>query len=166
MKYFDLMTTEDGATNQNNAILAEDPNIYLPTRFTVCSSIFIGYFDNPAFFQLWTDGGEPWIWLSFYVQDLISKTYSVGFFYGHNMEIIVSIPRKIPVKPQAWSNGCVGLDLEAKTLRIVVNGIFVHEGTLNIERNITKEKPTNLKDRMLIGSYQMKNKMYSSKIRY
>jgi hypothetical protein len=152
VSYFDFGGNHE-SSQPSYAVLGKDPNKDLSPQFSICSSIFITFFKNPAFFQISRDNGKNWIQLTLNSQDLRTQTYSVSFIYN-NMESILTFAGNISIRPRAWSHCCLSLDLEAKKLGLMVNGISLFDGKLDIKRKISEDKIKNLEGKLEIGSLQ------------
>ena len=125
---------------ENYAVLKEEPiftdeSINKPSldEFTICSSVYIGFFrGHQAFFTL-RKNREHTLWFSLYInsQDLGSVSYTSIFAYFGNSKLSKS--KQLKLKPHNWSHACASLDRSSRRVFIVINGVLVHDHIVNVD---------------------------------
>ena len=124
------------------------------SSFTICGSIYVGYFrSRQAFYTVRReDLTTLWFSLNFYLQDLDRQTYAVSFNYFDGMDISNA---KVDLKPHAWSHACTALNGESGQVTVVVNGVLTHNATLTMQNFLSSGK-ISLSKRLILGMAQYK----------
>ena len=131
--------------------LKYDPRASLPSSFTICVSVLVTI-DNlrPSLFTLLGNDGQPW----FSVQirpDLKGNFAGRQFFYPvQNQFAKVETMRAFP---NQWVRSCLALNTESGLVQWVAQGELMDNNTLT---GITNNVPTNLSDKVVLGSYYLR----------
>ena len=122
---------------ENYAVLKEEPVFNINKQpldeFTICSSVYIGYFrGHQAFFTL-RKNREDTLWFSLYInsQDLESESYTSIFAHFGNSDLSKS--KQLKLKPHEWSHACASLDRSSRRVFAVINGVLVHDQIVNVD---------------------------------
>ena len=115
--------------------LAKDPNLKLPSSFTICSSIKIKFLlTAQPFFILWSENLDSVV-LNFVVRfqrntEQFSEQFfaTVGFESGLGTLNFMDV--NVPIHPNSWYHACTGVDTLKGSFRIVVNGITIFDDTV------------------------------------
>ena len=131
------------------AVLKNDLKGSLPADFTICSTVFISkHFNHFPLILIGTD--EEIFFKSFIYSTGLVNTSVVGLSIQdveyHRDE------SKIPkVFPDQWLKICVGLSTVSGSIKMVVDGILVHDIISETLKNSANKVPTNLSGKITIG---------------
>ena len=149
-------------SNQNEAIVDKSTNFAIlntgeggvlhSSSFTICSSIFIGFFrGKQAFFTIRnSDSKNLWFQIGLASQDLDHQTYipfiehSGGAISGNN---------SIRLTPHAWSHACSTIDQDSGHVTVVINGILTHDATI-VDQTFLVGFIKTFRQRLVLGCYQ------------
>ena len=112
---------------KNFAVLKSEALMEMPSnRFTICGSIYIGYFRGYQVFFSMTKNDQKtlWFFLAIENQDINDEIYQV--YFSHLEGGIHSKPTaRLPLQPHAWSHACTTVDAESGLVMVVINGILI-----------------------------------------
>ena len=113
-----ILLNENTSVGSNKAPLEE---------FTICSSIYIGYYRGHQAFYTLRKNKEDALWFSLYInsQDLESESYTTIFAYFGDSKLSKS--KQLKLKPHDWSHACTSLDKSLRRVFVVINGVLVHD---------------------------------------
>ena len=104
--------------------------VSITKTFTICCSIYIGYFrTRPAFFTMRADGKVK-LWFSLFIseQDILTNIYSVNFQYYDSSVMSSRTPGKeLFLRPHAWSHACTAVNANTGNVTVVITGIVTHD---------------------------------------
>ena len=112
------------------------------TKFTICGSIYIRFYQGqPTFYTLRrNDQTTLWISLTINNQDPSEEVYlPVLFYFGGS--ILSNTGGKLRLRPHAWSHACTTVDVESGHVIVVINGILTHNTTIS-SKDFTGNVPT------------------------
>ena len=130
-KYFELLyqASDSSATAYNYAILSSgSASIQPSSSFTICGSIYVGFFWERKVFYTLRQNGSDTLWFSLYFQkgrDYVSG-YKVALTSYENLSYNNV---KIPLRPHAWSHACTSVDTSGRVL-VVINGVLSHDAAI------------------------------------
>ena len=131
--------------------LKYDPRASLPSSFTICVSVLVTI-DNlrPSLFTLLGNDGQPWF--SAQIRpDLKGNFAGRQFFYPvQNQFAKVETMRAFP---NQWVRSCLALNTESGLVQWVAEGELMDKNTF---AGITNNVPTNLSDKVVLGSYYLR----------
>ena len=124
---------------RNYAVLKEEPiftdgSIKAPLdEFTICSSVYIGYFRGHQAFYTLRQNKEDTLWFSLYInsQDMESGSYTSIFAYFGNSKF--SNSKELKLKPHDWSHACTSLDRRSRRVFVAINGVLVHDQIVDVD---------------------------------
>ena len=153
-------------SNQRETVLDEARNFatlqsggsgVLPSNiFTICGSIYIGYFRSEQNFYTLRGNDQKILLISLNIlhQDIAEERYdSTIYYFGGN--ILPNPGRKLRLRPHAWSYACTTMDVESNHMLVVINGILTHNTTIT-SINLTDNVPKMLQGNLIIGTIQTK----------
>ena len=125
-------------------------------RFTICGSIYIGFYRSYQTFYTVRRNRLQTLWfsLSIYNQDTTEEVYTSGFYYFDNV-IYSNTGCKVTLRPHAWSHACTTVDVKSGHVIVVINGILTHNATIS-STDFTYRGPTVFKNRLVLGVNQKK----------
>ena len=94
------------------------------TSFTICSSIYIGYFRGQQAFYTLKRRGQ--LWFSVYINTQDPSTQSYTSFIDHAEGNVQSNANLLRLRPHAWSHACTSVDAELGHVVVVINGVETH----------------------------------------
>ena len=112
-------------------LISGDLDVLLSNKFTICSSIFIGFFrGKQAFYTLRkNDHKTLFFTLSIENQDKREETYSSDFNYFHGSLLSID-DADLKLRPHDWSHACTTIDVESGSVLVVINGIITQNSTI------------------------------------
>ena len=122
-------------------------------RFTICSSIYIGYFQGGQAFYTLRRHGTLWFSLTITEQDLHRGGYSYNVFLAFNGGGEFGNADKLSLRPHAWSHSCTSVD--GGRVTVVINGILTHEVVIQMEEVFEKHAVV-LPDNIILGVRETK----------
>ena len=131
-----------------------DSGVLSSGTFSICGSIYIGFYrDCQAFYTLRKNDSETvWLSLSIYNQDTLEETYTLFLFYSGGAIFPNS---SVNLRPHAWSHACTTVDVESGQVLVVMNGIITHNTTIN-SKDFKNNMPTVFRNNLVLGITQMK----------
>ena len=156
-KYFQfsnqLEPLQEKATNF--AILkSKDFGKLSSSTFTICGSIYIGFFRGfPTFYTLRRNDGETlWFSLSIVNQDTTEEVYTQAIYYFGGC-VFSNTDGKLRLRPHAWSHACTTVDVESGHVTVVIIGILTHNVTIS-SKDFTGNVPTVFQNNLVLGVFQ------------
>ena len=147
---------------KNYALLQNDSKGSLSKDFTICSTIFAT--KQYTHFPLVLLGKNDDIYVRTYISNTDNEplnTSLVGFgiqnLEYHNDK--THIPR---VFPGQWVKSCVAFSVELGSVKMVVDGILVHNITSERLKTAGSEAPTNLTGKIIIGAVKVGSGLWKS----
>ena len=147
-KYLEFSNQEEVAVNKptNYAILkggsASKPDT---SGFTICGSIYVGYFRGRQAFYTMRQNRSDNLWFSLYLHEKeMSLGYGVGLAYYGESSYNTG---KVPLRPHAWSHACTSVDSSGHVL-VVINGVLTHD----VNTNLQFPKPLHFEGNLLLGT--------------
>jgi hypothetical protein len=119
-------------------------------KFTICASIYIGYFRGyQAFYTLRQKDGRS-LWFSLYIQaqDLSGDTYITVFSIFGN-----GLIGRASRRPHAWNQACTAVDLDSGKVLVAINGAIVYEEVITT-REFLNNSPIEFQERLVLGASQ------------
>ena len=126
------------------AELKHDPRADLPAAFTICSSAMTTYGWTKLLFNILGKDGNSWLQPFLGISSLKTNLYHVKW-------LKVKLP---PVFAHQWVRSCMAIDSESGLLQWVVDGVLVHNATLELLRNNSANKPKDLTGKIVLGAFQ------------
>ena len=156
-KYFQFSDQKEGTlTLATNYATIKSVGSVHSNRFTICSSIYIGFFrDWQTFFTLRSNGAEKlWLSLSLTSQDASGQAYTpkINYFDG---SVLSTESAKLRLRPHAWSNACATVDVESGNVIIIINGVLTHNTTITSQQ-FKDNVPVVFKNNLILGAWQRK----------
>ena len=155
-KYLQFSNQKDKAVKLpvNFATLKGPKTGELPFNgFTICGSIFIGYFRGRQAFYTVRQNDHANIWFSLYIykQDIKDQSYTPMISYqGGSMYRNTGV--ELRLRPHAWSHACTTIHRSSGQVAVVINGQMVHNFTLNKE--FLENSPSDLQKNLILGVSQ------------
>ena len=146
IKYLKFANNDEALLNKatNFATLSSGSLDVLPfNRFTICSSIYIGYFKGFQSFYLLrrNDHGTLWFNLYIYDQNIENFSYKADISY-YNGSVFPNTGAKLPLKPHAWSHACTAVNVDSSHITVVINGILAYNMKLtNYSKDFAENVP-------------------------
>ena len=158
-KYLKFTTQKDAVCTEaiNFATLKSGgSSLSLTKRFTICGSIYIGYFRGYQSFYTVRKTGQKTLWLSLslYSQQVSEETYLPAIFY-FDSSILPNTGGKLRLRPHGWSHACTTLDTESGHILVVINGLLTHNATIR-SKDFTDDVPASFNTNLVLGIFQMK----------
>ena len=122
-------------------------------RFTICSSIYIGYFRGGQAFYTLRRHDTLWFSLTITEQDLHRGVYSYNVFLAFNGGGEFGNADKLSLRPHAWSHSCTSVD--GGRVTVVINGILTHEVVIQMEE-VSEKHAVVLQDNIILGVKETK----------
>ena len=141
----------------NFAILKSKDLSQLPSsKFTICGSIYIGYYRGYQAFYTVRRNDHATLWFSLGInnQDTKEEVYSPVLFYFGG-DVISNTGNKLRLRPHAWSHACTTLDVESGYVTVVINGILTHNTTIS-SLGLAGNVPTIFQKNLVLGVLQFK----------
>ena len=126
------------------------------SQFTICGSIYIGFYRGvPSFYTVRRNGGEK-LWFSLYIsnQDITEEVYTLIFAYFDG-GVLSNSGGKLRLRPHAWSHACTTVDVKSGHVTVVINGILTHNTTIR-SKDFTDNVPTVFQNNLVLGVKQEK----------
>ena len=132
------------------AILVDEELETLPDQFSICSSIYMGYYrDSMIFFTIVAPDSLRWLNVNIHHDDVdfskevvwLNAKFSSIIGDGFN-----------PIRPWAWSHSCVGVDLIIKEITWMVNQVRMSNVTFN-DTDFIESKPLSLHRKLAFGDW-------------
>ena len=146
----------------NYAVLKSDPDTKKLSKdgFSICSSIYIGYFRGHQAFYTLRRENEAVLWFSLYINghDLVSEAYtSIFAYFGDSL---LSSSKQLKLRPHDWSHACTSLNRTSRQVLVVINGVVTHDQILDIDE-FWESLPPLLQDNLVVGvaewQYELNN---------
>ena len=134
----------------NYAILASDGLVPRDT-FTICGSIYIGFYRTyQSFYTVRQNDHESlWFSLSIISQDTYKEVYlPVVFYFGGSIHS--NTGETLRLRPHAWSHACSTIDMQSGQVLVVINGVLTHNMTIP-ENHFTSKVPTVFRNNLVLG---------------
>ena len=142
---------------EHYAVLKCDPIGKLPEQFSICGSIFIGYFrDIQMPIRIFKDDQSNWFRIEIDEQNFATEKYSVWLVKGTSY---VELSRNMTLNPWSWSHVCISLDTFTEQMIIVINGMVMMDDILT---DFGKYKPQTLERKIVYGDYTGWARVYQS----
>ena len=139
----------------NFAILeSADLNELSSSLFTICGSIYIGFYrDVQSFYAVRRNNGETlWFSLSIPNQDTTEEVYTpIIFYFGGS--VTSNTGGKLRLRPHAWSHACTTVDVESGHVTVAINGIITHNTTIS-SKDFTGNVSTVFQNNLVLGVRQ------------
>ena len=124
--------------------------------FTMCGSIYIGFYRGyPTFYTVRRNGNDTlWFSLSLANQDTIEEVYTpyLTYFGG---SVMSTTGGKMRLRPQAWSHACTTVDVDSGHVTVVINGILTYNTTIS-SKDFTGNVPIVFQNNLVLGVQQEK----------
>ena len=126
------------------------------STFTICGSIYIGFYRGvPTFYTVRrNDQKTLWFSLSIDNQDTAEEVYLPVFTYFGGI-VMSNTGGKLVLRPHAWSHACTTVDMESGHVTVVINGILTHNMTIS-SKDFTANVPTVFQNNLVLGVQQFK----------
>ena len=125
-------------------------------RFTICGSIYIGFYRRRQNFYTVRRNTEDILWFSLAInnQDTVDEVYTTGFYY-YGGALLSNTGGKLILRPHAWSHACTTVDVESGHVVVVINGILTHNATIS-SNDFTDNVQTVFENNLFLGQNQEK----------
>ena len=123
-------------------------------QFTICGSIYIGYFrQSQAFYTVRrNDHVNLWLSLMIWSQEPVDQSYNV-LIYVFEENYFSNTGGFVRMRPFAWSHACTTVDLVSGQVTNAVNGVLTHE--LNIRnKDFLDNVPEVFENNLVLGVVQ------------
>ena len=123
-------------------------------RFTICGSIYIGFFRGVQTFYTLRRNRQETLWFSLSInnQDTTDEVYGSVFCYFGGVMLSNTIG-KLRLRPHAWSHACTTVDVESGHVIVVINGILTQNATINSTDFTDKGSPV-FQNNLVLGVNQ------------
>ena len=141
----------------NFAILeSRDLDSLTSSKFTICGSIYIGFYRGfPNFYTVRrNDHTTLWFSLSMDNQDTREEAYKTVFTYFGG-SVLSNTGVKLRLRPHGWSHACTNIDGESGQVTVVINGILTHNMTIS-SKHFTDQVPIIFQNNLVLGIRQSK----------
>ena len=136
------------------AVLSHDPNAKLPSSFTICSTIMAtSIYPNDAFPFVWVVGQNGIPVLGLIISVLMEGDNIVTTYFWKQRTDLENNEKKFHAFSKQWIKCCAALNSTSGVYQIIVDGIFVSNGTLS--QSHWANFPQNLSGKVVIGAYEM-----------
>ena len=100
-------------------------------KFTICGSIYIGFFRGRQTFYTVRKSIQHTLWfaLSIWEQDTSKGVYKSEIYYFGG-SVFSNTGGKVTLIPHAWSHACTTVDAESGHVTVVINGILAYNMTI------------------------------------
>ena len=135
------------------ALLKNDPSGELPDKFSICSSVFVGYFrDWTTFWTVLKKDKTWWFSLSMYV-DLMVEKYVV---WMDKEPSSIPLDEGLSLRPWAWSHACISIDVKSGHVTVAINGKLLLNTTVQ-DTQFLQSKPSDLTNKIQLGDWKYPN---------
>ena len=127
------------------------------SRFTICSSIYIGYFrTHQTFFTVMRNGI---LWFSVFLDTMnkVTQKYDAYFYYREGE--MFSNNTGLSLRPHEMSHACTSFDGESGEMTTVINGVVTQKGTV---KSILKNTTIIFEENLIVGLVGHSNNNYGS----
>ena len=150
----------------NYATLQSGPTKYLPSKkFTICASIYIGFFRSFQSFYTIRENLEDRLWfgLSAEYMNLEEGTYKpiITYFGGAWFS---NTGNQLALRPHAWSHACTAVDGETGQVTVVINGVTTHDTKFRGEGLVLSDEPLTFEGKLFLGLYQYQSSQSSNNV--
>ena len=160
-KFFKFSNQEDPLliTATNFATLKSEDLGHLPeSRFTICGSIYIGFYRSYQTFYTLRRNYQDKLWFSLTInnQNTAKELYTtvISYFGG---SVFPNMGAKLRLRPHAWSHACTTVDVKSGHVVVVINGILTHNTTIS-SKDFTDNVPLVFQNKLVLGIRQEKFK--------
>ena len=160
-RYLEFSDQREDTLNKatNFAVLRSGSNGVLQTnKFTICGSVYIGYFRGEQVFYTVRRNDQKTLWFSMFVenQEQAAQSYSsaINWYEGAALS---NTGQVLGLRPHAWSHACSTLDLENGRVTNVINGILTHNVNIT-SKDFDDNVPGVFEGNLIIGNFQYKYK--------
>ena len=139
----------------NFAILESGDLGELPSStFTICGSIYIGFYQGRQTFYTLRRNDHKTLWFSLTIdsQDIAEEVYIPTIFYFDG-GAPSNTGGKLKLRPHSWSHACSTVDVESSHVTVVINGILTFSKTI-ISNDFTGYVPTGFQKNLVLGIQQ------------
>ena len=140
---------------KNYALLQNDLKGSLSKDFTICSSIFSTK-DFIHFFPILLGKDED-VFVRTYIRNtdtglVTASTVGLNIKFGQSVESHKDGNRLPKVFPDQWVKSCLALSLESGSIKLVVDGILIHNITSATLKKAANDSPTNMTGKLIMGA--------------
>ena len=153
-------------SNQKGPVLSEASNFAtlksgslngLPqNKFTICSSIYIGFYRGHQTFYTLRRNNQNTLWFSLTIDNQFTTEdeYSTQLpYFGGS--VLSNTGEKLRLNPHAWSHACTTVDIYSGHVIVVINGILTINTTIGTNNFIDYVSPV-FQNNLVLGVYQDK----------
>ena len=136
----------------NIATLISGDLVDLPSnRFTICGSMYIGYFRGTKSFYTVRRNNENKLWFTLVINNQDTKessyTTSLDFF---SATVFSNTGAKLGLRPHSWSHACTTVNVDTGHVLVVINGILTHNITID-GKDFVGNVPTVFQNNLILG---------------
>ena len=138
----------------NVATLTSRDLVSLPfNRFTICGSMYIGYFRGTKAFYAVRKNGMDKLWFAVTIinQDTKDSSYTTMLDY-FGSTVYSNTGAKLGLRPHSWSHACTTVNVDNGHVLVVINGILTHNITIE-SKDFTSNVPTVFQNNLILGVY-------------
>ena len=134
-------------TPEHYALLMNDPKGKLPDKFSICSSLFVGYLrGSTTFLTVLKNDQSQWFALEITEQDLISEKYAI-WLDRWKLDDVLSL------RPWDWSHACFSMNVIDGHATVVINGRLMLSQTIE-DTQFLQSKPRDLTNKIQLGDWK------------
>ena len=138
----------------NVATLISRDLVSLPSnRFTICGSMYIGYFRGTKAFYAVRKIGEDKLWFQVTIdkQDIKDSSYTAMLEY-FGATVYSNTGAKLGMRPHSWSHACTTVNVDNGHVLVVINGILTHNITID-SKAFNSNVPTVFQNNLILGVF-------------
>ena len=134
------------------ALLKRDPKGTLSYNFSMCSALFITRDEYHYPLALLGEDGDLLVRVYIAANNRLLKNTSLIRLSIQNVEYHDEERLISKVFPEQWVRVCMAISMQTGSIKLVINGILVHDIISDVLMKAVEKSPTNLAGKIIIGA--------------